>query len=170
MFDDHVNFYIIMELMTGGELYDLIMKSGRLNERQSASVIKQCLLAVAYMHEQNILHRDIKPENILIKGNDNELIVKLTDFGLASKFTRGKKLKEALCTPLYASPEIVMGEDYNQKIDIWGIGIVVYLMLVGSPPFNGDSQEEINKSILKCEPTFGRVKGKLSSSAVDFIN
>ena len=85
LFEDSVNFYIVTELMKGGELYDHMINVKRLSERQAASIIKQCLQAITYMHSQNIVHRDIKPENILLT-DESEITVKITDFGLACPF------------------------------------------------------------------------------------
>ena len=82
------------------------------------------------MHSENIVHRDIKPENILLT-DDKDLTVKLTDFGLACPFTEGKQLKEAIGTPLYSAPEIVRSQKYDEKVDIWGIGIVAHIALCG---------------------------------------
>ena len=108
LLEDEVNFYIVSELVTGGELYDYIIKKKRLSERESANVIKQILLALNYMHQQNIAHRDIKPENILIAPEDDSdtINVKLTDFGFACFFKSEKGLKQVLGSPLYMAPEI----------------------------------------------------------------
>ena len=109
MFEDDVNFYIVAELMRGGDLYNYMVTHKRLSEKTSASVIKQTLEAINYMHKQKILHRDMKPENILLAEvkADNELHVKLTDFGLATPFQKGTKLTEFLGSPIYMAPELV---------------------------------------------------------------
>ena len=109
MFEDDVNFYIVGELMRGGDLYNHMLTPKRLSERSAASVIKQTLQAINYMHMQKILHRDIKPENILLTEADagSELHVKLTDFGLATPFQEGAKLTEHLGSPIYMAPELV---------------------------------------------------------------
>ena len=109
MFEDDVNFYIVAELMRGGDLYNYMLTHKRLSERTAASVIKQTLQALNYMHQQKILHWDMKPENILLTELEAgpELHVKLTDFGRATPFQKGAKLTEYLGSPLYMSPELV---------------------------------------------------------------
>ena len=111
LLEDDIKFYIVSELVTGGELYDYIIKTKKLTERQAANVIKQILLALNYMHQQDIVHRDIKPENILLAPeegtNKDALNVKLTDFGFACFFKKEKGLKQVLGSPLYMAPEIV---------------------------------------------------------------
>ena len=97
LLEDEAKFYIVSELVTGGELYDYIIRKKRLSERQAASIIKQILLALNYMHQQNIVHRDIKPENILLSPEEStsgeDIQVKLTDFGFATFFKKGEGLK-----------------------------------------------------------------------------
>jgi len=93
----------------------------------------------------------MKPENILLTGNEdaNGLItIKLTDFGLSAPLQEGEHLKELLGSPLYMSPEIIRKEDYNEKVDIWGIGIVAHILLSGCPPFDGKTHKEIETAIL----------------------
>ena len=111
LLQDDVNFYIISELVSGGELYEHIIKVKRLTERQTAHVLKQILLAINYMHQQNITHRDIKPENILLspeeQTGDSSINLKLTDFGFACFYDPDKGLKQVLGSPLYMAPEIV---------------------------------------------------------------
>ena len=87
--EDATNFYIVSELVTGGELYGHIIQRKKLSEKEAANCMQQILLALNYMHEQNIMHRDIKPENILIEGgDDSDITLKLTDFGFSSQFLR----------------------------------------------------------------------------------
>ena len=114
LLQDDAHFYIVTELVTGGELYDHIIKVKRLTERQAADLIKQLLLALNYMHEQNIVHRDIKPENILLAPEEStepgKLNLKLTDFGFACFYRPERGLKQVLGSPLYMAPEIVREE------------------------------------------------------------
>ena len=119
------------------------------------------------MHAKNILHRDMKPENVLLT-DDKEITIKLTDFGLACPFQDGKKLSEAQGSPLYSAPEIVTGQNYNEKVDIWGIGIIAHIVLCGSPPFNGSTNEEISLAIREETPQFNNIKKKLTYEAVNF--
>ena len=111
LLQDEKNFYIVTELVTGGELYDHIIRVKRLGEREAADVVKQLLLALNHMHEQNIAHRDIKPENILLAPEETsapgKLNLKLTDFGFACFYRPERGLSQVLGSPLYMAPEIV---------------------------------------------------------------
>ena len=172
LFEDDINFYIVSELMGGGDLYKYMLKAKRLSERNAASLIKQTLQAINYMHKQKILHRDLKPENILLEKQEpevegkGELNIKLTDFGLATPFQEGVKIKEKMGSPIYMAPEIVKDEKYDNKIDIWGIGIIAHILLCGCPPFDGKSDEQIQNAIIKENPKFGGIKRKLTQEAV----
>merc|ERR1719263_1017641 len=98
------------------------------------------------MHKKNIVHRDIKPENILIDDIEN-LDIKITDFGFATFFDTSKKLDEVLGSPIYMPPEIVKKQLYDSKVDIWSAGVVVFILLTGTPPFVAESKEEVFKQI-----------------------
>lgn len=172
LLEDEVNFYIISELVTGGELYAHVVKVKRMGERQTASVIKQLLLAVNYMHQLNIVHRDIKPENILIVPEEATTSdfpnVKLTDFGFACFFQKEKGLTQVLGSPLYMAPEIVKEETYGLKVDVWSLGVIAHILLSGAPPFYGKSTLDIYQSIVADEPQFGRFKDNLTPEAIEF--
>ena len=159
---DDVNFYIVTELVTGGELYDHIIKVKRLKERQAADVIRQLLLALNYMHQQNIAHRDIKPENILLAPEENDdpekLNLKLTDFGFAVYYRPESGLRQVLGSPLYMAPEIVRQSPYDKAVDIWAVGVIAHILLSGCPPFYGKTKPDISRSIVNDIPKFGRVK------------
>ena len=131
--------------MTGGELYDHIIKVKRLGEREAADAIKQLLLAISYMHEQNIAHRDIKPENILLAPEETtvpgKLNLKLTDFGFACFYRPERGLSQVLGSPLYMAPEIVREERYDKSVDIWSVGVIFYELLFGMKPFGHDKSQ-----------------------------
>ena len=135
-------------------------------------IIKQVLLAINYMHSEKIVHRDLKPENILLTGEAaaGVLNIKLTDFGLATPFKEGKKLKEVIGSPIYMAPEIVKQEKYDEKIDIWGIGIIAHIVLCGCPPFEGTTGDQVQNAIISGDPTFvnAKVKSSLTQEAIDF--
>lgn len=173
LLQDEAHFYIVTELVTGGELYDHIIKVKRLSERQAADVIKQLLLALNYMHEQDICHRDIKPENILLAPEEStepgKLNLKLTDFGFACFYRPERGLKQVLGSPLYMAPEIVREEQYDKKVDIWSVGIIAHILLSGCPPFYGKTKQDIYRSIVSDIPKFGRVRSQLSAEATQFV-
>ena len=167
LLEDEAKFYIVSELVTGGELYDYIIKKKKLTEKSSANIIKQILLAINYMHKQNIVHRDIKPENILLSPEEglsgDDIQIKLTDFGFATFFKTEQGLKQVLGSPLYMAPEIVQEQQYGEKVDIWSIGVIAHILLSGCPPFFGKTKMDIYKSIVRDKPKFGRVAGSLSN-------
>ncbi len=156
-FVDGKNFYLINELATGGELFDQISKIQFFNEQDAAYLMKQILSSVCYLHANAIVHRDLKPENILLEGkNDGELSLKLIDFGAANYLREdesNKKLSLKIGTPYYMAPE-VFNKDYNSKCDLWSCGVILYILLVGFPPFDGDTDEEIEANVKCGEYTF----------------
>lgn len=116
-------------------------------------------------------YRDIKPENILLESDDlDNLNLKITDFGFACFFQPEKGLEEVLGSPLYMAPEIVREENYDQKVDIWSMGVITYILLCGRPPFRGRSKQEIFHSITSGELLFDHpIWDKVSNEAKDFI-
>ena len=118
------------------------------------------------------MHRDIKPENILLCPEENksneDIQVKLTDFGFATFFKKEQGLKQVLGSPLYMAPEIVQEQSYNSKVDIWSVGVIAHIMISGCPPFFGKTKMEIYKSIVKDKPKFGKALDSLSPEAIQF--
>lgn len=137
--------YIILEYMSGGELFDFIIKRGRLNEIDALNFYSQLLYAIEYMHSIEIAHRDIKPENLLLDENFN---LKLADFGLANVCDNGRKLETPCGSPCYAAPEMLLGKAYNGlKADIWSSGVVLYAMICGFLPFEDQNISELYDKI-----------------------
>ena len=147
-FDDSKNFYIVSEFCSGGELFDTISDKGVFTEKEAAHLLKQIISAVCYSHTNNIVHRDIKPENILLDDKSDDPLIKLIDFGGARYFSKNKKMTKVNGTPYYIAPE-VLSEVYDEKCDIWSCGVILYILLCGYPPFNGDSDTDILKSVKK---------------------
>lgn len=168
VFEDSESIYLILELVTGGELFDQIVSRGSYSERDAAAICKQILEAVHYMHTNGIAHRDLKPENLLVSGPDNEQI-KVTDFGLSKDF--GEATLSTSCgTPDYVAPEVLRGAPYDNSVDIWSIGVITYILLCGFPPFYGNSDQEIFEKILKAEYDFPADSwDPVSDDAKDFI-
>ena len=140
-YEDKKNFYIITELCDGGELFDMIVDKGSFNEDEAAWVMKQLISAVNYIHSNSICHRDIKPENILLDTKKNN-IIKIIDWGTARFFDKNKKMNKISGTPYYIAPEVLF-EKYDEKCDVWSCGIIMYILLCGYPPFNGENDSEI---------------------------
>jgi calcium-dependent protein kinase len=144
-------------------LYDQICNLEQWNEKQAAELIRQLISSVCYCHDKNIAHRDIKPENILLEKSTKEgkaFDIKLVDFGMAKYFDKLKKYQEKLGSPLYMAPEIVRGESYDMKCDIWSLGIILYILLSGSVPFKKTgNQAALFNEIKLCEFTMADLQG-----------
>uniref|UniRef100_U5EQ26 non-specific serine/threonine protein kinase n=1 Tax=Corethrella appendiculata TaxID=1370023 RepID=U5EQ26_9DIPT len=137
------NMYLVLELVSGGDLFDAITRVTRFSENQSRIMIKHLASAMAYMHALQIVHRDIKPENLLVEldNKGNVILLKLGDFGLACEVT--EPLLSVCGTPTYVAPEILLETGYGVKIDVWAAGIILYILLCGFPPFvSPDNQQE----------------------------
>jgi calcium-dependent protein kinase len=145
-YDDSKNFYIVSEICSGGELFDKISEQGVFTEKETSVIIKQILSAVFYSHKNNIVHRDLKPENILLDDKSENPILKIIDFGGARYFSKNKKMSQISGTPYYIAPE-VLNESYDEKCDIWSCGVILYILLCGYPPFNGESDLDIMKAV-----------------------
>ncbi|XP_023936080.1 ovarian-specific serine/threonine-protein kinase Lok-like [Bicyclus anynana] len=138
--------YIVMEYMQGGELFHRISKRSRLSERHTRFLFRQMVLAVKYLHSQGITHRDLKPDNVLLVSEDDDTIVKITDFGL-SKFMREDSFMKTMCgTPLYVAPEVLRAnghKSYGPEVDVWSLGVIFFVCLVGYVPFSSDYYKEM---------------------------
>ena len=146
------NFYLIDEYCACGELYNYINKS-TLNEQQLSIIFYQVFSGLCYLHENHILHRDMKPENILISKKEKDLLtdeeyfwIQIIDFGTAKIFETNKSENSIVGSAYYIAPE-VLNKFYNEKCDIWSVGVILYMFLVGKAPFDGKSNEEIINSI-----------------------
>ncbi|KIX00293.1 uncharacterized protein Z518_10432 [Rhinocladiella mackenziei CBS 650.93] len=156
-FDEHDGVYLILELAAEGELFNLIVTKQKLTESETRKVFIQLFQGTKYLHERNIVHRDIKPENILL--TDKNLSVKLADFGLA-KIIGEESFTTTLCgTPSYVAPEILENtrhRKYTKAVDIWSLGVVLYICLCGFPPFSDELYSRENPYTLAQQIKMGR--------------
>lgn len=140
------NVYVITEYCQGGELFDKIKDRGGLfSEKDAAIILKAVFQAIAYCHSMKLVHRDLKPENILLEGNELDNI-KLIDFGTSTIINPKRKFKKRLGTAYYMAPE-VLKKSYDEKCDIWSIGVIMHILLTGEPPFNGQNDDEIIEKV-----------------------
>lgn len=153
IYDEKTRFSMCMELMTGGELFDRIVEKEHYSEKEAADTIRPIVDALRYCHSMGIAHRDLKPENLLYASADPNSILKITDFGLA-KVINNDLMTTACGTPGYVAPEILEGKGYDLAVDYWSIGVIVYVMLCGFPPFYEDSNEKLFNAIKKGEFEF----------------
>lgn len=120
--------YLVLELLRGGELFERIVKKGIYTEKDAAVLMKKLLSALDYMHSKGMMHRDIKPENLILKDMDNNYDVKIADFGLATVVSQNEYLFRRCGTPGYVAPEILADERYDQKVDVFSAGVILYIL------------------------------------------
>ena len=177
-FHDERYFHIVTELCRGKELSKLLKQNGgKLNERKCRIIIMKILHAINYCHSHGIVHCDLKPDNIIFESpNEDEenedilnlLDLKLLDFGLSSRIKKNEKLNNTVGTAYFIAPETIKGE-YDEKCDVWSIGVILYYILSGKFPFTGNSNFEIFEKIQKSEPVFKNLFKDISQNAIDFI-
>ncbi|KAI1892176.1 hypothetical protein AGOR_G00130570 [Albula goreensis] len=139
-YETRKEYFIIQEIATGGDLFDWILDQGSYTERDAANVIRQVLEAVAYLHSLNIIHRNLKLENLMYYTENNQSKVVLQDFYL-SRFENGS-ITEPCGTPEYLAPEVVSRRRYGRPVDCWAIGVIMFILLSGNPPFYDEAEEE----------------------------
>lgn len=169
-FEDHETFSIIMEYLEGGELFEYISKRDTFSEGLACKIMKQVLNALSYLHSHQIIHSDLKAENIMLVSNSSEdFQVKLIDFGMASKFEPNEKLNSIQGTPYYMAPEILTA-CYDSKVDIWSCGILLFILLSGKPPFEGDELKDVLLKVVKNDLKFESEKwDNVSNDGKSFI-
>ena len=152
-------FYFVMELVLGSNLFDEILRKSTYSEKNACLYIKQILSALAYLHVNKIIHRDVKPDNIMLyqdlqKGSGS--VVKLVDFGLARKLENGKNRVECAPSgaPLYLAPETIMEVALGFPVDVWSCGVIMYILLYGSPPFWSEDTNKLFLAIIGTEVDF----------------
>ncbi|XP_034873165.1 serine/threonine-protein kinase Chk2 isoform X5 [Mirounga leonina] len=173
-FFDAEDYYIVLELMEGGELFDRVVGNKRLREATCKLYFYQMLLAVQYLHENGIIHRDLKPENVLLSSQKEDCLIKITDFG-QSKILGETSLMRTLCgTPTYLAPEVLNSfgtAGYNRAVDCWSLGVILFICLSGYPPFS----EHKTQVSLKDQITSGKfnfiseVWAEVSEKALDLV-
>ena len=127
-------YYLVLELLEGGELFDRIVKKKVYNEKEARDCVKAILCGLKYMHDQNIAHRDLKPENLLLASAEDDVSVKIADFGFAAFRSQGVGMETQCGTPNYVAPEILKGDgDYSKAVDMWSMGVITYIILGGYP-------------------------------------
>ena len=154
-FETDDRMYLFLELMPGGELFDRIVDKGHYTEQDAQQTTFKLLGALKYMHDKGITHRDLKPENMLMTGTGDDAQVKITDFGLSKFFDEQSSTMKTPCgTPGYIAPEVLLMRGYNQSCDVWSLGVIIYILLCGFPPFYADNDAQLFERIKKGQYEF----------------
>jgi calcium-dependent protein kinase len=168
-FEDEDHIYLVQELCPGGELFDFIVKKRQLSETLAAGYMEQLLGAVCYCHANNIVHRDLKPENLLKETTEDSSQIRISDFGDSTLMEAGERLNSVFGTAYYIAPE-VLRLNYNEKCDIWSCGVIMFVMLSGTPPFTGLDDEEIIHKVKQGTYSFShRAWSRVSEQAINLI-
>jgi len=168
-YEDEDAFYIVTELMTGGELFDRIVVRTVYGEKEARDIVRTMAEALGYMHESGIVHRDLKPENILLSSADEaRALIKIADMGFAKRLPDGYVgqgywgpyrsssglaptpdigLATSCGTPSYVSPEILLGKKYGPAVDLWSLGVISYILLCGYAPFAAPNQTDLFRCV-----------------------
>ncbi|CAG5113531.1 Oidioi.mRNA.OKI2018_I69.chr2.g7630.t1.cds [Oikopleura dioica] len=137
VYENRKNLYLVLEHVAGGELFDYLVRKGRLSPREANKFFKQIVSAVDFCHQHNVCHRDLKPENLLLDSQNN---IKVADFGMASLQPAGNMLETSCGSPHYACPEVIRGDKYDgTAADVWSLGVILFALLVGALPFDDDN-------------------------------
>jgi len=150
MFETKHTLFMVLELLTGGELFDRIVNKGSYTEKEASQVIKSIASAIQYLHSIGIVHRDLKPENLIYLNKQDDSPIKITDFGLAKyRGNQNYDMHTACGTPGYVAPEVLKGEHYTKAVDMWSLGVILYILLCGFPPFYHQNTNMLYKLIKK---------------------
>ena len=145
--EENNKLYLIMEYASGGEVFDFLVAHGRMKEKDARVKFRQIVSAVHYMHANHIVHRDLKAENLLLDADCN---IKIADFGFSNTFHPGQKLDTFCGSPPYAAPELFQGKRYDgPEVDVWSLGVILYTLVSGSLPFDGQNLKELRERVLR---------------------
>nr|KAF7423201.1 hypothetical protein H0235_008484 [Vespula pensylvanica] len=145
VYENKKYLYLVLEHVSGGELFDYLVKKGRLTPKEARRFFRQIISALDFCHSHSICHRDLKPENLLLDEKNN---IKIADFGMASLQPAGSMLETSCGSPHYACPEVIRGEKYDgRKADVWSCGVILYALLVGALPFDDDNLRKLLEKV-----------------------
>ncbi|XP_068125866.1 calcium/calmodulin-dependent protein kinase type 1G isoform X5 [Hyperolius riggenbachi] len=170
IYESSSHYYLVMQLVSGGELFDRILERGVYTEKDASNVICQVLSAVKYLHDNGIVHRDLKPENLLYLTPEENSKIMITDFGL-SKMEESGIMSTACGTPGYVAPEVLAQKPYSKAVDCWSVGVITYILLCGYPPFYEETESKLFEKIKEGNYEFeSPFWDDISKSAKHFIS
>ena len=171
VFEDLENLYLVLEVLAGGELFDRIVDRGHYTEEDASQLVRKLVIALKSLHDHGIIHRDMKPENLLFTSKDEAAECKITDFGLATVLDDEAAAQRRLVgTPGYVAPEVLATREYGPACDIWGMGVILYILLVGYPPFYADDNTTLFEIIKRGEYEFHEdAWGGITSAAKELV-
>jgi len=173
IFETNKKLYLVMEVLTGGELFDRIVAKGSYSEAEASKLVASIARALQYLHGIGIVHRDLKPENLIYENSGKDSAIKVTDFGLAKlkDASRGGGYMSTACgTPGYVAPEVLKKQRYTEAVDIWSLGVILYILLCGFPPFYHENTAALYKQIKKGDYDFPDPYWRdITSAAKDLI-
>ncbi|EED86973.1 predicted protein, partial [Thalassiosira pseudonana CCMP1335] len=169
-FEEDRCHFVVMELEKGGDLCERLNEKTTYSEADARVVCKNICEAMDFVHSKGYAHCDIKPRNYLLRSKRDDLDVRLADFGFAQHVHAPNSLTSQCGTPFFVAPEVINRKPYDQKVDMWSIGVTAYLLLCGETPFNGKNRQQLFRRISCDDPTFPDDKwGHISDEAVDFV-
>ena len=163
-FQTPTQLFMLMELATGGELFQLIEKFERFEASDARFYAGCVVLAIGHLHKHGVIFRDLKPENLLLTDKG---YLKLIDMGFAKRLGRGEKTYTLCGTPYYLAPEMIMHRGHGFALDWWTVGVLTYEMIEGDPPFSGTSEMEVYGKVMRMQYTSGP---RFPDAAADFIS
>lgn len=171
IFENETTLFLVMEYLPGGDMFDYLQARGfDIKESQAKIFIKKIAVALNYLHSYGIAYRDLKPENILMSSKDDNADIKLSDFGLSKIIAPNEKSDEPFGTISYAAPEVLLGESYDRSVDMWSLGVVAYLLVSGTLPFDDDNEDLILERVVSVEPDYQSPWiAKVSKNGKNFI-
>jgi len=174
VYDCPANMYLVMEIMTGGELFDRIVEKEHYSESEAAKALVEVVDAIMYCHDRGIVHRDLKPENLLYTSPREDAMLKLADFGLAQLIQPAEMMHATCGTPSYVAPEVLSKDPkkgYGKEVDMWSIGVILYILLCGFPPFYDEDNAILFNAIRKGDFDFPTPYwDNVSSAAKDLVS